>query len=424
MVLYRRTKRMSVLWAVSARQEDQETGPDTVLGNDPGSRQNNNSTTATRSVSLSRPNRDEMIARAAVLRQSILKQQVELQRLERDILCCTSSGEDGDETGNQHHTLLQDLQDHPLELIARTLLQARDTFRSSTQVLRRKLQRVQGRVGPDNQLYNGRVEHYVATQTVTGARILGALAKNQTQWKHLLADTPTTATLVPHLPAIYARLDRLEPHVGEILEKVLSQKKQHLQSIEPYLGQILERFTDLEPHFPWILRHIDTLAPYTGLLLKHIDELLLYADSDYDYDSDNLDPATRYELAEQLLPYLDFYVSRLDLVGPHLPLLRPHIPKLLVNNRIAKITPHIDRLFSKGYLSLGTSANLDILLFWFGWTLRFPLLVKAFFALPGSPRLVTFLANRLPRRFARKCSSVSCSIDGDYGAAWNRLSKE
>jgi hypothetical protein len=348
-----------------------------------------------------------MIARAAVLRQSMLKQQQELQQLERDILCISSTA------STESNAFLN----HPLEFVARTAYQARDTFSLSTDVLRRKLNRVRQQVGPNNRKYNS-VKQYVASQTVTGVRILGDLARNPDRLKHLV--DRNTATLMPHLPAIYARLDKLEPHVAPILEKVLN-NKQHLLSIEPYLGQVLERFDDVEPHFPWILENIDILAPYTGLLLKHIDELLLYAESDGD---DSMQAQDTYALAEQLLPYLEFYISRLDFVGPHLPLLRPHVPKLLKNNRIAKITPHVDRLFARGYLNLATSANLDILLFWFGWTLSVPLLPRVFFAIPGSPKFVSFLANRLPRRFARKCSNVTCSLDGDYGSNWNRLSKD
>ena len=58
---------------------------------------------------------------------------------------------------------------------------------------------------------------------------------------------------------------------------------------------------------PWILDNIDILAPYTGLLLQHIDELLLYGASDGDDGN--------YDLAEQLMPFLEYYVSRLDIVG-------------------------------------------------------------------------------------------------------------
>ena len=158
--------------------------------------------------------------------------------------------------------------------------------------------------------------------------------------------------------------------------------------------------------------------------LNLADSSVLIASLDNDGSGTSMNKDQRYDLAEQLLPYLEFYVSRLDLVGPHLPLLRPHVSKLLKRNRIAKITPHVDRLFARGYMSLGTSANLDILLFWLGWTLSVPLLPRIFFAIPGSPKFVSFLANRLPRRFARKCSSVTCSLDGDYGSSWNRLSKD
>jgi hypothetical protein len=116
------------------------------------------------------------------------------------------------------------------------------------------------------------------------------------------------------------------------------------------LGEILERFDDIEPHLPWILEHIDILAPYTGLLLKHIDELLLYAEVDeYETGGSSKD---NYAFADQLLPYLEVYVSQLDLVGPHLPLLRPHLPLLLKHNRIKILSPHVGVLFAKGYTDL------------------------------------------------------------------------
>ena len=110
-----------------------------------------------------------------------------------------------------------------------------------------------------------------------------------------------------------ARLDRLESHVTPILNRVLNNKK-HLRSIKPYLSEILERLDDIEPHLPWILDHIDLLAPYTGLLLKHIDELLLYAAVD-EYEEAGANGSDNYAFAEQLLLYLEVYVSQLDLVG-------------------------------------------------------------------------------------------------------------
>jgi hypothetical protein len=110
-----------------------------------------------------------------------------------------------------------------------------------------------------------------------------------------------------------ARLDRLESHVTPILNLVLNNKK-HLRSIEPYLSEILERLVNIETDLPWILDHIDLLAPYTGLLLKHIDELLLYAAVDK-YEEAGANGSGNYAFAEQLLPYLEVYVSQLDLVG-------------------------------------------------------------------------------------------------------------
>jgi hypothetical protein len=349
-------------------------------------------------------NVDAMRARAGLLRNSILKQQLELQQLDREIICC-SQGQDCNSYGQQSNTDQTNLQ----------LQQVVQTFIYSTNVLIRKLSRVKGKIGPANQQWNN-VGDYVASQTRTGARIVRGLVENPERLKYFV--DPETPTLVPHVPAILARLDKLEMHVNPILERVLNNRR-HLASIEPYLDDILERFDDIEPHLAWILDNIDALAPYCGLLLKHVDELLLYADAD-DYASDN-----GYALAEQLLPYLEYYVSRLDVIGPHLPLLRPHVPQLLTHGRIGNISPHIDRLFARGYQDLSASANMDVLLFWFGWSLRIPGLPRLFFALPGSPRIVSVLANRLPKRFVRGyCRDVTCNVDNDYGGNWNNLSKK
>lgn len=386
----------------------------------------------------SAPNVDAMRARAGVLRRSILKQQIELQQLERDIMCCNNNQK------NAYNNELLTIS--PASWFTFAWNRSLTTFQASSNVLRRKLDRVQTKNGVNNQRWGGSVGTFVAAQTATGVRIVDRLMKNQTQLLHLMVDPKSPLTLVPHVPAIYARLDKLEHHIPPILERVLNDQR-HLASVEPYLPEILERFDDIEPHLEWILNHVDILAPYTGLLLKHIDELLPYAQWD-EYEGQIIAKSAaksgrssgvtgngtsvgtngtsyQYVLAEQLLPYLEFYVSRLDTVGPHLPLLRPHVPKLLKHNRVAKMTPHIDRLFALGYKdNLGASANMDVLLFWFGWALRVPGLPRLFFAIPGSPRIVTFLANRLPKRFVRGyCSGVSCTVDGDYGMNWNRLSK-
>lgn len=61
------------------------------------------------------------------------------------------------------------------------------------------------------------------------------------------------------------------------------------------------------------------------------------------------------------------------------------------------------------------SANMDILLFYFGWALRIPFVPRLFFSLPGSPRLVSFLAARLPKRLVRgRCCDVTCLSDGEF----------
>jgi len=361
---------------------------------------------------------DRMNQRSLKLQNSILLDRIRLQRLERRILCLES-----DELGifdrfaaNTLDSLneLDLLEADPVVAVQRQARKFVNTFGESTSVLLRKLDRVQSQSGPNNREYSS-VTDFVARETFAGVRIVGSLLSNPSQLSQLV--DPDTPTLVPHVPAILARLDRLESHVAPILSRVLNNKR-HLRSIEPYLDEILERFDDIEPHLPWILDHIDTLAPYTGLLLKHIDELLLYAKVDeYEAGDDN------YAFAEQLLPYLEVYVSQLDLVGPHLPLLRPHLPLLLKHNRIKILSPHVGVLFAKGYTDLSASANMDVLLFYFGWALRIPLVPRFFFAL-APPATVSFLANRLPKRLVRgRCCDVSCYVDGDYGKGWNELSK-
>ena len=358
---------------------------------------------------------DSMRARAGVIRTSIVRQQLELQQIERRILC---------ETRPPYLVAaLADLlqEENPARPAIRQLGNAVSTLGSSFSVLRRKLIRVRAREGPKNQQWES-VGKFVENQGKTGLRIVQGLVENPERIGHIVTD-PATATLVPHVPAILARLDRLEPHVAGILEGVLNNKR-HLASVEPYLSEILERFDDIEPHLPWILRHIDILAPYTGLLLKHIDELLIYAETDELEAANFASEGTKYDLADQLLPYLEYYVSHLDTIGPHLPLLRPHVPLLLKHGRIGKISPHISKLFARGYADLSASANMDVLLFWFGWTLRIPLVPALFFKLPWSSRIVSLLARRLPKRFCRRyCTDVGCSVDMDYGSGWNKLQK-
>ncbi|KAL7483550.1 hypothetical protein ACHAW6_009189 [Cyclotella cf. meneghiniana] len=365
---------------------------------------------------------DLMKKRSAEIQSIILLDRIKLQRLERRILCCESSelGLLERAVGNTLDTLneVDFLATNPVAVLQRQARKFANTFGESTSVLLRKLDRVSSKYGEDERNFES-LKDFVVKETSAGIRIVGNLLSNPSQLTQLI--DPETPTLIPHVPAILARLDSLESHVAPILSRVLN-NKQHLKTIEPYLPEILERFDDIEPHLPWILDNVDVLAPYTGLLLKHIDELLLYAAVDEyetrDGDKDN------YAFAEQLLPYLEIYVSQLDLVGPHLPLLRPHLPLLLKHNRIKILSPHVGKLFAKGYQDLSASANMDILLFYFGWALRIPFVPYIFFSFPGSPRTVSFLANRLPKRLVRgRCSDVSCFVDGDYGVDWNKLSK-
>ena len=95
------------------------------------------------------------------------------------------------------------------------------------------------------------------------------------------------------------------------------------------------------------MENIELLAPNCGMLMRHIDEILLYADEEH-IVADELLPRARAEHAtrddDALLfsrattregkrrlkkktprSYLEYFVSRLDALGPHLPLLRPHL---------------------------------------------------------------------------------------------------
>ena len=394
-------------------------------------------TSGTRTVTSQR---DVMISHAAKLRQSIVRQQDELMTLERQIQCCCNSNADEDDDNNLSILILKELS--PMNVASKLI----GTFKASSNVLLRKINRVQKKIGKNNQKWNN-VGEYAIHEIQAGLRIATTLIKSPTQIQQIVID-PQSSTLVAHLPSIVSRLDKLEIHISPILERVLN-NNQHLASIEPYLDEILERFDDIEPHLEWILNNIDALAPYTGLLLKHVDALLLFANCDDLNDleqnkqqnkqkgdgtsdvvncCDESTTKSAYSLADQLLPYLEYYISKLDVIGPHLVLLRPHIPLLLKYDRIAKVSPHIDKLFARGYETrLTASANIDVLLYWFGWTLRIPYIPRIFFAIPFSPSIVSFLCNRLPKKFARKgksyCRNLECAIDDNYGLSWNKLDK-
>merc|ERR1711904_376335 len=89
----------------------------------------------------------------------------------------------------------------------------------------------------------------------------------------------------------------------------------YLPSIEPHLDVCMERLDDIEPYMDFILQHIEVFAPNCGPLIKHLDALLPYA-------------KLRDEgIAEEFLPYMPY---------------------------------------------VAVSANLDAVLFWWGWVLRVP----------------------------------------------------
>lgn len=190
-------------------------------------------------ITPERENVDSMVARAAVLRRSILSKQMELQKLERQIICCADS--------RLSNMSLSD-DNIPDEIMNQLFIKRTvNTFVESLNVLFRKMYRVNQKIGPNNAKWDS-VGDYVVTQTKTGVRILDNLVRNPRKLTFLV--DKQTPTLIPHAPAIIARLDRLEGHVDPILERVLN-NREHLPSIEPYLEDILERFDDIEPHLPW-----------------------------------------------------------------------------------------------------------------------------------------------------------------------------
>ena len=118
-----------------------------------------------------------------------------------------------------------------------------------------------------------------------------------------------------------------------------------------------------------------------GELLANIDTILPYADDD--------------DVMADLLEYLPYFAPRLDELAPHLPLLRQHLPTLMP--ALPAIYRYTDRFIPYPQVS----ANVDVLIHYFGWGLRVPLIRRAFL-LPGVPRAIAWLAPRLPKRRLRK----------------------
>ena len=257
---------------------------------------------------------------------------------------------------------------------------------------------------------------FLALDTLAGLR----LASNFSLAQRYLLQGPS---LVTHSPAIYSRIALLEPYAPGLVSVV----ERWLPVIEPHLDEILDRLDDIEPHLLYIIDHIDTLAPHCGALLRHLDALLLYAE----------DQAWLPELIE----YVPYYAPRLDALGPHLAVLVPHMPLLLphmpvIARNVDAFLPHVS-VSANGVqrgstptpkctqyllttyspsptylLTIYLPCTVDVLLFYFGWVLRVPLLRRVIF-LPGVPRAIAIIARWLPRRPVRGRTGGSASCQGE-----------
>lgn len=344
-------------------------------------------------------NLDIVRARAGILRAYIRGQELRLQQMEEQAVCSEYGPQLLDETNFEN----------PWFAIQWTL----SRFGKSSNVLGRKLSRVRLKIGKHNEQWKGE-GHFIYHQIISVLHMIRGCFEKPYRISQLAID-PYTVTLIPHAPGIFCRADILENHMSQILEKIFNDRR-NMAGIEPYLDEVFERFDDIEPQLPWLLENIDVLAPYTGLMMKHFDELLLYTHTDKEC----------LELSNRMLPFVDSYLANLDILGPHLTLLRPHVHSMLKGNRIDKISPHIEKLFGRGYVDLNTSANMDVLLFWMGWMLQIPGCSRLLFSMPGCITIMNLLAKYLPHRFVRKYESrnVRTSLKSDYGFTWNRVTKE
>ena len=88
----------------------------------------------------------------------------------------------------------------------------------------------------------------------------------------------------------------------------------------------------------------------------------------------------------EMLPFLPFFAPRLDELAAngHLTNVRPHLPKL--SPHLKYILPLMDRFVA----CPDVTANADVLVFYFGWSLAVPgvrsVVLPLWFAMPGGPQ--------------------------------------
>lgn len=240
---------------------------------------------------------------------------------------------------------------------------------------------------------------YVANETTSSWRILEYLFRSGELWETVIPAWKASPLLISHIAAFYARADDLERYVPAFMPIL----ERHLPSIEPHLDKILEEWEKIEPHLGYILDNIDCLAPHCGQLIEHIDELLLYADEDEEH--------SRY--FPELLPYVKYFAPRLNSLAKagHLTYLRPHLPK--ISPYLQQLAPQVDRFTPYPVVS----ANADVVIWYFGWALKTPVvrsIVQLWFMAPGTPTICSWLATHLPKRPVRgDCAGIECFADFD-----------
>lgn len=211
---------------------------------------------------------------------------------------------------------------------------------------------------------------FVYDQTGTALR----LAQETAATGELVRDVlPNAPMLLTHVPGIYARATQLDSYVHSILPVLDG----YLPLVEPHLDTLIERFDDIEPHLPYCLDNVDIIVPHLEDILEYLDYILLFA--------------AEARVWGEIEPWLPLLVPKIKTLGPRLPLLYPHLYVLRPHFR--KLARHVDRLT----LYPEVCSYADILLLWFGWLLWVPL-ADYLFRVPGIPKLLSWVAPRLPQR--------------------------